>query len=554
MHRWNRHHFIEWGFIALLLVFCVVLTTLQSRWTSHLGQAATRQQTAQLRHQAELFCQAFDAQLNDACALLRPLGDQIATLGREGAHAQCLARWQAGSPRPIFRRLAAAVPENGSVQLYLLDQKTARLSPADWPPEWAELRDNLTRHTRGRPPEVFEDPAGLLREYPVFGGRGPGGPGGPGESEWAIMELDAEYLRRTWLPELRQTYFGTDQGSPNEVVVKTRAPSSTPIFATNGGDVPLQGDLVSLPFNRKGRGGRVEADADADAFWTLSTWPRSGELAVAVSDARSHDFALACALDACLLVGGLLIIHYARRARRLGDARMRFVAAVSHELRTPLTVIRAAGQNLRRGIVRDPERIDKYAAVIVEHTDQLADMVEQVLAFAGARRNESTLARKPVLVAQVIQEAVTACSLDPSTAGCTIQTTVEGKPPPVWGDAHALRRVFQNLLGNAAKHGARDQWIGVHTRHVSGSSPGCVEVKISDHGEGIPAREQPHVFEPFFRGQRAREQQTRGSGIGLSVVQEIVKVHGGGVRVESEPGRGTVFTVSLPAADISETV
>ncbi len=553
MHGWKRHHLIEGGFLVVLLAICIVLTTLQSRWTRNLGRATTRQQTTQLRSQAERFCRTFDTQLNEACAPLRPRGEQIEALGREGAHTQCLLRWQAGNPRPLFRRLAVAVPEGGSLRLYFLDQKSARLTPSAWPSEWTALRDNLAGHLSGRPPGTFADPTGFLREYPVFGGEGTGGPGPPGESEWMILELDRDYVRHTWLPELAQVYLDPAGETLNDVVVKTREASPETLFSTHDSEVPSRGDLVSLDFNRKPRGGRGEDDADSDVFWTLFIWPRSGELAAAVSTARTHDFALACGLDAGLFIGGLLIIHYARRARRLGDARMQFVAAVSHELRTPLTVIRAAGQNLRRGIVRDPERVDKYADLIVEHSDQLADMVEQVLSFAGARRNELTLSRKPVAVAQVVREAVAACSLDTQAAECEVEATVEGDPPPVLGDAHALRRVFQNLITNAAKHGGRGRWIGVRTRYVNGAFPGCVEVAVSDHGDGIPAREQPHVFEPFYRGSRARGQQTRGSGIGLSVVQEIVKVHGGGVRIASAAHGGTVFTVSLPAANVGET-
>lgn len=549
MRGWKKHHFIEWGFLVVLLAVCIVLTTLQSRWTGDLGRATTRQQTTQLRGQAQLFCRAFDTQLDEACAQLRPGGEQIDALGRDEAHAQALLRWQADGPRPMFRRLAVAVPENGAARLYLLDQKTARLTRSDWPPEWTALQENLSRHVTGRPPRPFEDPTGFLREYPVFGHGGPGQPGGPGESEWVIMEIDPDYVRQTWLPELTRTYLDPGKDMLHGVAVKTNAARPETLFST-GGEVPVDNGLVSISFNSKSRGGRTEMDDDRDQFWTLYAWPRPGQFAAVVSDARAHDFALACVLDGCLFVGGLLIIHYARRARRVSDARMRFVAAVSHELRTPLTVIRAAGQNLRRGIVREPERVDKYADLIVTHSDQLADMVEQVLSFAGAQRNESTLARKPVSVAQAVQEAIVECAADTQAAGCEVQTTVEGDPPPVLGDAHALRRVFQNLIANAAKHGGRGKRIGVLTRHMNGSSPGCVEVEVTDHGEGIPAREQRRIFEPFFRGSRARGQQIRGSGIGLSVVREIVKVHGGSVRVESQPKQGATFTVSLPAASV----
>ncbi len=553
---WKTHRFIEWGFIAALLVICVVLTALQSRWTDRLGQATTQQQSSQLRSQAELLCRTFDSQLNEACTQLRPSADQIDTLGREEAHTQTLQRWQAGSPRPMFRRLAVLVPEAEHGQLYFLDQRTARLTKGEWPPEWTALQRNLSVRAAGGQPQIFEDSRGILREHPVRGRRGPSRPGRVDEYEWMITELDQTYLRQMWLPELSRTFLNSGKQTRIDMVVKTDALPQETFFSTGQNPPPASGDVVSVAFNNKasdGGGGpdrgRDGPDEAGDGVWTLTVWPRAGEFAAIVSGARERDLTVACILDVCLLVGGLLLIHYARRARRLGDARMRFVAAVSHELRTPLTVILAAGQSLRRGMVQDPARLDKYAGMIVEHSTQLAEMVEQVLAFAGARRNESTLVHKPVVIAQILQEAIVACALETQAAHCEVETQIEPDAPPVLGDAQALIRMFQNLLGNAVKHGGAGKWIGVTCRYLDHPRPGYVEVEVSDHGAGIPPREQAHVFEPFFRGSRANGLQTRGSGIGLSVVQEIVRGHRGSVRVESHSGKGTTFTVRLPVAE-----
>lgn len=546
---WKKHQFIEWGFITALVVICVVLTALQSRWTDRLGQATTKQQSAQLRGQAELLCRTFDSQLNEACQQLRPSADQIDALGRDEAHAQNLRRWQAGNPRPMFRRLAVLVPETGGSQLYFLDQQTTRLTKAEWPREWIALQRNLSVRVAGGHPRIFEDLSGLLREYPVHGRQGPRRPGRTDADEWMILELDRTYLRQTWLPELTRMFLNSGKQTFSDVIVKTNASPEDTVFST-GNHPPLAGgDIVTLAFNSKATDGRGGPDDEEDAAWTLTAWPRAGAFAAVVSTARARDFVVACILDVCLLVGGLLLIHYARCARRLGDARMRFVTAVSHELRTPLTVIIAAAQNLRRGIVRDPAHLDKYAGMIVEHSAHLAEMVEQVLAFAGAKRNESTLARKPVVVAQILRDAIAACALATEAAHCEVEVHVGADLPLVLGDEVALRRVFQNLLINAIKHGGEGKWIGVNTRYLNQTRPGCVEVQVSDHGAGIPPGEQAHVFEPFFRGSRANDLQTRGSGIGLSVVQEIVQVHRGSVRVESHPGTGTTFTVRLPVAE-----
>ena len=118
--------------------------------------------------------------------------------------------------------------------------------------------------------------------------------------------------------------------------------------------------------------------------------------------------------------------------------------------------------------------------------------------------------------------------------------------PPVTGDTAALRRVFQNLITNAAKHGSEGRWIGVTAALLNGTAPPVVEVRVADRGPGIPASEQAEVFEPFSRGAAAQAQQIRGSGLGLSVVRDIVEAHGGTVSVESDPGQGATLVVRLP--------
>jgi signal transduction histidine kinase len=227
---------------------------------------------------------------------------------------------------------------------------------------------------------------------------------------------------------------------------------------------------------------------------------------------------------------------------------MAFVANVSHELRTPLTVIRGAGHNLLRGVAREPGQIEQYSRLIIQHAEQLTNMVEQILELAGARKHASTTAHEPVDIAGVLHEAVAATKPDTEAAHCEIQLECSPGLPPVSGEAPALRRVFQNLITNAAKHGGRGGWIGIGvTRAETGNAP-QVEIRVADRGPGIPRAELTEIFKPFFRGAAAQAGQVRGSGLGLSVVREIVEAHGGTVSVESQPGHGAVFVVRLPAS------
>ena len=116
----------------------------------------------------------------------------------------------------------------------------------------------------------------------------------------------------------------------------------------------------------------------------------------------------------------------------------------------------------------------------------------------------------------------------------------------VRGDSFALRRALQNLVENALKYDKGGRWLAVRAgRDETGSG---IRISIEDHGDGIAPLELAHVFEPFFRGREARAAQVRGFGLGLTLVRRVIEDHGGRLRVDSAAGRGTVFTIHLPAA------
>jgi signal transduction histidine kinase len=135
---------------------------------------------------------------------------------------------------------------------------------------------------------------------------------------------------------------------------------------------------------------------------------------------------------------------------------------------------------------------------------------------------------------------------------CEVQTRVEPDLPPVIGDSLALRHALQNLLTNAAKYGvAGNQSVEISARTVPGaigSKVPAIEIRVADHGSGIPAEEQKHVFDAFFRGRKAVQEQIHGTGLGLHLVKQIVEAHGGSVSLESELGAGSTFIVRIPAA------
>jgi len=132
---------------------------------------------------------------------------------------------------------------------------------------------------------------------------------------------------------------------------------------------------------------------------------------------------------------------------------------------------------------------------------------------------------------------------------CQVETRIEPGLPPITGDSLALRHALQNLLANAAKYGGApaSQSVSISARTVHGAQRPQIEIRVADRGTGIPHEEQKHVFDAFFRGRRAVQDQIHGTGLGLHLVKRIVEAHGGTVSLESEPGAGSTFIVRIPA-------
>jgi signal transduction histidine kinase len=279
--------------------------------------------------------------------------------------------------------------------------------------------------------------------------------------------------------------------------------------------------------------------------WKLVLRHPSGSLETAVGSLRRRNLIVSSSILGVLGASMALLILSTRRAQRLARQQMEFVATVSHELRTPLAVIRSASENLADGVVRDDEQIKKYGELLRSEGRRLTELVEQILEFAGIQSGQRGFALRSIAVGPLLQELASSSSSLADDAGIQVELSIPSDLPSVLGDEPALRRVFQNLLGNAIKYGASGRWIGVSAR----KSGNHVRVTVADRGMGIPPAEQARIFEPFYRATDAVAAQIQGAGLGLSLVQRIVEAHGGQVSVKSAPGQGSEFTVQLPAAD-----
>ncbi|MEX2178142.1 MAG: HAMP domain-containing sensor histidine kinase, partial [Gemmatimonadaceae bacterium] len=294
-------------------------------------------------------------------------------------------------------------------------------------------------------------------------------------------------------------------------------------------------------------GARVSRPASETRLpWTLHVSAAGGADAAVVERRRL--------LIAGIVVAGLLALfgtYAVSRAanRELSAARLQadFVAAVSHEFRTPLTSLRQLTELLASGRVASPERRTEYYGAMQRETARLHRFVESLLDFGRADAGAAERRTESLDGVALVRDTVAEFERDTAAGGVTIELTAPpaaGDACVVRGDAEALRRALWNLLDNAVKYSPDERVVQVRVA-CDGTT---LAIVVRDRGIGIPAGEQTSVFEKFERGAAARERGIRGTGIGLAIVRQVVEAHDGVVSVESAPGAGSTFTITLPVA------
>jgi two-component system phosphate regulon sensor histidine kinase PhoR len=245
------------------------------------------------------------------------------------------------------------------------------------------------------------------------------------------------------------------------------------------------------------------------------------------------------------IIGGgqwaaLVVFHDLTDVKRVEQVRRDFVANVSHELRTPLASIKSVIETLEGGALEDPAVGRDFLSRADAEVDRLVQIVEELLELSRIESGELPLAQEPVEMAAVVADAVERLRRQAEKQGLSLTVDVAADLPPIIGDAERLERVVVNLLHNAVKFTP----AGGSVRVWAGLIGDAVTAKVSDTGVGIAPEDLPRIFERFYKSDRARG--SGGTGLGLAVVKHIVEAHGGTVSVESEPGRGSTFSLSIP--------
>jgi len=227
------------------------------------------------------------------------------------------------------------------------------------------------------------------------------------------------------------------------------------------------------------------------------------------------------------------------RAEKL---RQNMVADIAHELRTPLSNVQGYLEALRDGVIKpDAETIRSLS----EEATLLSRLVDDLQELSLAEAGELKLNCQTENIAELINQTVTAVRGQPAAKKISVSIDLPDKLPPVNIDSHRISQVLRNLLENAVAHTAKGGSITVAAKQQGN----WVEVSVTDNGEGIPAEDLPNIFERFYRVDKSRARATGGSGLGLTIAKRLVEAHGGKIEAQSELGKGSRFTFTLPAPE-----
>ena len=240
--------------------------------------------------------------------------------------------------------------------------------------------------------------------------------------------------------------------------------------------------------------------------------------------------------------GALGVFFDITRLERLELVRQEFLSNVSHELRTPLTAILAFVETLETGAIDDPESAKRFLAIIRKNASRMHSLIDDILELTAIEGGNVRLRPGSVDLHALVSDV---CASLAAKATANRVSLVNDVAPnvTVYADARRLEQMLTNLIDNGVKF-SRDGGT-VRISHERGERD---KIRVEDNGDGIPAQHLERLFERFYRVDRARSRDMGGTGLGLAIVKHLALLHGGEVTVDSELGKGTIFTIHLPKA------
>ena len=359
-------------------------------------------------------------------------------------------------------------------------------------------------------------PSGSTAEHPALAG----------------FIYDTDYLAKKFFPqalsEVLPNQDANDTSHPQPVIMVRTAKEQTPLAASICWD-----------------GGSSEVERGFESVFPgliLGIKLRGTTIANISNQFARTAYIILGALSLLMGVGMLLAYRNVLRELALAKLKSDFVSNVSHELRTPLALIRLYAETLELGRISNPEKRQEYYEIIRKESERLTSLINNILDFSRIESGKKEYSFRETDVADLVRGTLESYRFEIEQNGFQFEQKIDGDLPQVWVDREAIARSLLNLVNNAVKYSTTEKYLGVNLYRRNGG----VNLEVVDHGIGIPAKEQPKIFEKFYRVCDPLVHNTKGSGLGLSLVRHIVEAHGGEVAVESEPGRGSKFIITLP--------
>jgi signal transduction histidine kinase len=348
-----------------------------------------------------------------------------------------------------------------------------------------------------------------------------------------LISFDQDYLQNTFFPAVMKDVLSNKSNV-------LRADSNPPAMM-----IHAPKDYNPWVVSENWDGGKSEVDRPfSDVFqgmvWSIK-YPGTTIADIGAKFLR-YNYTVLAALS-LMMIGGIFLT-YRNVSREMNLARLKsdFVANVSHELRTPLALIRLYAETLELGRLTAKDKYQEYYRIIREESERLTALINNILDFSRIEAGRKEYEFKETNLPELVHSTLDSYRFQIEQHGFAFEENIARDIPPVNVDREAIARSLLNLVNNALKYSKDQKYIGVSLYR----SDSVVKLEVLDHGMGIPVAEHDKIFEKFYRCGDPLVHNIKGSGLGLSLVRHIVRAHGGDVKVESSPEKGSKFTIALP--------
>jgi len=364
-------------------------------------------------------------------------------------------------------------------------------------------------------------------------------------TSFVALRVDAEGIRRDFLPAFMTARLKTVEG-PSDLprLGVTVLDGSGRVLFPAGGTAPtrfVDERVFPLLFFEPDLQPLIAPERYKPEIWRLRTSYANESIPDIIAARERPQHALMWTIAALMALGVFFVARAAAREVRVAEMKSNFVSSVSHDLKTPLALIQLFAETLELGRLKSSERAHEYYRIINSEARKLTRLINNLLDFSKIEAGLRSYKREPVNLTDVTRHVLQ--SLDSQFRHNQYEVTSQlTADVPVLIDKEAAEQAIENLLSNAMKYSPEHREILVGVDRQDGYGV----VRVTDRGIGIPPRQQRKIFRKFYRVQSDAGSGPQGTGLGLAIVDHVMRNHGGFVRVDSEPGRGSTFTLHFP--------